>query len=104
VNQLIGDAGVCRVDTDCVFLTDGGPYSYDGYTEDYVNPVSLPNVESFTTAVQGMICGYQNKCDAGGQPQIIQTGIPSNVPQSQYCLSCELGQCTPNQVFADSGS
>ncbi|HUB07614.1 MAG TPA: hypothetical protein VMB50_11460, partial [Myxococcales bacterium] len=43
VNQLIADAGVCTEDSDCVFLTDGGPFVYHDYTEAYVNPIALSN-------------------------------------------------------------
>ncbi len=103
VDQLIGDAGSCTEDGQCVYLTDGG-FSFNDYTEGFVNPVSVQNFESFTQTVQGLICGYQEVCDAGGQIQQITLGAPSIVPQAQTCLSCYQGQCVANQVFPDSGS
>ena len=86
-----------------MYLTDGG-YSYGDYIEGFINPVAQPNVESLTGAIQSMICGYWEKCDAGGNISEITEGISSIVPQAQTCLSCYQGQCVANQVFPDSGS
>ena len=101
VDQLIGDAGECTEDTDCVFITDGGPYSFDHYSEAYVNPVAIQNVEALQAALENLICGYQQSipCTDGGG-ELINLGVPSSTPQSSLCLQCYMGQCVANPVIA----
>jgi hypothetical protein len=104
VNQLIADAGACKQDSDCVFLTDGGAFVYDGFTSAFVNPVALANVELFEQNVEGMIQGFQDKCTPDGGGELINVGEQGSTPQGELCLSCFQGLCVANPPLPDAGS
>lgn len=101
IAQLVADAGACQQDSDCVFLTDGGPYEYGGVKVGSVQPVGAAQVVAFQNAIENLICSYNSQCEDGGAQ--ISLGVPNLTPQSQLCLSCAQGQCTSNLLILDGG-